>query len=83
MLDQQQNSIFDAYDVLFNSQGWKLFVDETKQNQESIFPKLMSQNVTVEDLYFLKGQNDVYNSILGLQDFMKQFKEDLDEYGSR
>lgn len=79
MLSPEQNKIFDSYDQMFATEGWKMHVDEIKQNQQSIFPQLMSTASSLENLHFLKGRNDAYNAILGLQNLMENVKKNLEE----
>lgn len=78
-LTKEQNEVFDAYDRMFASDGWKMFIEEIKQNQESLFPELMSNSATINEYYFLKGRNDVYMSVLGLQSLMDNVKKDMEE----
>lgn len=78
MLSPEQNAVLDAYNEMFATEGWKMFVKDLKENQDSIAPNLLNAPVTMEDLYFLKGRNDVYNSVLGLQALMENVKKQLE-----
>jgi hypothetical protein len=64
---------------MFATDGWRMFIEEMRLNQQAIFPQLMGTPSTQEDLYFLKGRDDVYKSVLGLQNLMENVKKNMEE----
>lgn len=78
-LSPEQNKIFDEYDRMFHSEGWKMFVDFIKQNQNSLYHTILAPDSTQETLWFCKGRNDVYKTVLGLQNLMEQARKAAEE----
>jgi hypothetical protein len=78
-LTPDQNKVFDAYDHMFASEGWQMFIEEVKRNQEALFPALLESATKVEELWFIKGKNDAYKWLLGLQALMDAVRQNMEE----
>ena len=78
-LDPEQTKVFDEYDRMFHTEGWRMFIDEVKQNQESLYHMILAPDSNQEVLWFCKGRNDVYKSILGLQNLIDQARKSSEE----
>lgn len=71
----EQSKVFDAYDRMFATDGWKLFIEWTRENLQALYPEVLSAQATNETLWFCKGKNAIYTSILGLEDMMEQARK--------
>jgi hypothetical protein len=60
-------------------EGWKMFIEDIRKNKESLIPQLLDINSNSDILWFCKGRNDVYQSILGLQPLIEQARKQLEE----
>jgi hypothetical protein len=81
-LDREQTKTFEAYERMFMSDGWRLWMGEIQENRNALFGQLLSSR-TVEELHFLKGRADVFDAILGLESLMDQVRksqEEVDQY---
>lgn len=77
-LTPDQSKLFDDFDRMFMTEGWKTFVQDIKEKQDQLFPQLLNSS-TREELFFCKGRNDVYTYILGLQNLMEQARLSMEE----
>lgn len=77
-LTPEQSKVFDAYDQLLASEGWRMFEDDMRKNQESLAPLLLQKDSGMEVLWFCKGRNDVYEHILGLRSMLEQLRAQLE-----
>ena len=64
---EEVRTVLEKYEAMFMTEGWKLFLDDIRENKETLFPSLMVRVSTEKDLDFAKGRNDVYTYILGLE----------------
>ena len=74
-LTPEQNEIFDAYDRMFATDGWKMLIDDLKRNQEDLGKMMLSSPSTNDDLWFCKGRNDVFQTLIGLESMMEQLRK--------
>lgn len=79
MVERSQSEVIDAYEHLFAQEGWKMFIEDIKRNQESLAPQLLAMDSTSDQLWFFKGRNDVYTSILGMQGLVEAARQQLVE----
>lgn len=78
-LSPEQSKLFEDFNFMFGTDGWKLLIEDIKLKQDDIPDTLLSNKMTTEDLSFIKGRNDVYTYLLGLQSLMEQFRKQGDE----
>ena len=57
-----------------------MFIEDMKANQQDLFGQLLASRTT-EELHFLKGRNDVYQSVIGLEEAVNQVRamQELDD----
>lgn len=78
-LSPEQSKVFDAYDRMFATDGWRELVSEIKQNQDALKHIILAPESTRDTLWFCKGRNDVYKFLLGLQSLMEQARKAAEE----
>jgi hypothetical protein len=78
MLTDQQKTYFDEIEKTFNTQGWKLFIDDLKGNLEAIKNSLLAQ-ADVEKFFMAKGRFLVLNDILSFQESMQYTRKALEQ----
>lgn len=78
-LDQEQTKVFDAYDRMFATDGWKLLLEEVEQNQKALTQIVLAPESTRDVLWFCKGRNDVYKFLLGLQSLIDHARKASEE----
>ena len=74
----EQSKILDDFDRMAMTDGWKTFVEDIREKKEQLLPQLLA-STTKEELFFIKGRNDVYTYILGLQGLMEAVRKQLEE----
>lgn len=70
-------SALEKYEQMFATEGWRMFIDDIRENAATLFPALMMRVSTEKDLDFAKGRNDVYTYILGLENSIEAVKEQV------
>jgi len=74
MIDKELDKYYSDRFSMFMQQGWEDFIEDVSNLRE---PLLNIKSVkTLEELQFRKGQIDILDWVLGLQDmFEKAYKE--------
>jgi hypothetical protein len=70
---------FDHLRSMFNSQGWKLFIEETQGSVEQL--DSIEACRSLEDLWYRKGQIAAMANILNLESMIKRAEEELETKG--
>ena len=75
--EQENEKYFAAMKEMFNSEGWKYFTEELRENAHVISDL---QNVSDEkDLFHKRGKLDTIGLILNFPDTLKRAEEEQDE----
>lgn len=78
MITDQQRTYFDEMEKMFNTEGWKLFIDDLRGNQEAIKSGIMS--VSDHDSFLVaKGRFLTLTDVLGLQAYLESTRKNLEE----
>lgn len=78
-LSPEQSRIFEEYERMFMTEGWKMFVDDIKKNKEALTGMLLTQGSDQRVLDLCKGRDDVYRSVIGLQAYMEAARKQLED----
>jgi hypothetical protein len=78
MLTDQQRTYFDEMEKMFNTQGWKLFIDDLKGNQEAIKESILSQ-VDMEKFFTCKGRYQTLHDVINLRNFLETARKSLED----
>ena len=62
---------FDALDDMFNSDGWKLYVAQTKELTDNIVEAAPTGAVTNDQWQYARGQISQLRAILGYENFVR------------
>jgi|TARA_R100001129_G_scaffold174270_1_gene146480 hypothetical protein len=73
-LTKDEELYYENYFDLFNSNGWKQFIDEQKHALEEL--KNNAFNGGEDRFYFTKGQVDILNKIVNFSDTMEAVYQD-------
>ena len=73
-LTKEQELYYEKYFDLFNSAGWKQFIEEQKYALEEL--KNNAFNGGEDRFYFTKGQVDILNKIVNFSDTMEAVYQD-------
>ena len=76
-LTKEEEEYYNNYFDMFNSKGWKQLVEEFKVNLVNI--NSVQSTKDVDDMYFRKGQLNVLNSIVNLDDSIGAAYKDATE----
>lgn len=68
-MTREEELYFNNFFDLFNTEGWKQFQAEL-QAKGSMYD--ISKINSTEDLFFVKGELSVLNSVLGFESFIRQ-----------
>ena len=64
-MDTQTETYFRHLKDMFNSEGWKIFLDDIRQGVANVNSVEMAKDE--QDLYFRKGQLAVMSNILNIE----------------
>lgn len=67
--------VFDIYDKLFATEGWKDLVADFNQRKVDIALHLVNSDSDEKELYKAKGICHVYNYIINLENTMESSKK--------
>lgn len=74
-LSLEDSKIFDMYERLFAEQGWRELVEDFKERQARLGPKILNDMKSGEkELAFCQGQNNIYNYIINLEEVLAKAK---------
>lgn len=77
-MDKDTEQYFERYFDLFATDGWKQFIEDMKENKESLSDILSIKDAN--EFFHRKGQINVLSLILNFQDAIEQsFKENQNE----
>lgn len=76
-MTQELLAQIEEYEKTFASEGWKLFIEDIKERDASLFLGLMNSASKEADLNFAKGRHDVYTYILGVERHMSILKDQI------
>jgi hypothetical protein len=76
-LTKEEEEYYNNYFDMFNSKGWKQLVEEFKVNLVNV--NSVQSTKDVDDMYFRKGQLNVLNSIVNLDDSIDAAYKDATE----
>jgi hypothetical protein len=76
-LTKEEEEYYNNYFDMFNSKGWKQLVEEFKVNLVNI--NSVQSTKDVDDMYFRKGQLNVLNSVVNLDDSIGAAYKDATE----
>lgn len=68
-MDKELEQYYNTYFDLFRSEGWKQFIGELSQNALGI--NNLEQTKDEADMYFRKGQLNVLNSVINLENMIE------------
>jgi hypothetical protein len=68
-VDKELERYYNTYFDLFRSEGWKQFIGELGQNALGI--NSLEQTKDEADMYFRKGQLNVLNSVINLENMIE------------
>jgi len=70
----ENSYVFDIYEKMFATPGWKDFVDDIKNKQNNLKDQLLNV-IDPTALYRIQGANHVYNYIVELERAMEAAKK--------
>jgi hypothetical protein len=76
-LTKEEDEYYNNYFDMFNSKGWKQLVEELNVNLVNV--NSVQATKDVDDMYFRKGQLNVLNSIVNLDDSIDAAYKDATE----
>mgnify|MGYP003120689082 CR=1 FL=1 len=76
-LTKEEEEYYNNYFDMFNSKGWQQLVEELKTNLVNV--NSVQSTKDVDDMYFRKGQLNVLNSIVNLDDSIDAAYKDATE----
>ena len=76
-LTKEEDEYYNNYFDMFNSKGWQQLVEELKTNLVNV--NSVQSTKDVDDMYFRKGQLNVLNSIVNLDDSIDAAYKDATE----
>ena len=72
--DMTDEEYFGALKMLFNTEGWKIFMAELADNATSV--NSVEDAKDQDDLMFRKGQLNILGNLLNMEDTIKRAEED-------
>ena len=72
--DMTDEAYFGALKMLFNTEGWKIFMAELADNATSV--NSVEDAKDQDDLMFRKGQLNILGNLLNMEDTIKRAEED-------
>lgn len=76
-MDKELEQYYEAYFDMFNTKGWKQFMEDMEGNQESLNMVLTIRDAN--DFYQRKGKLEVLNLILNFKSYIENsYKEAQD-----
>lgn len=76
-LTKEEEEYYNNYFDMFNAKGWQQLVEELKTNLVNV--NSVQSTKDVDDMYFRKGQLNVLNSIVNLDDSIDAAYKDATE----
>lgn len=76
-LTKEEDEYYNNYFDMFNSKGWQQLVEELNVNLVNV--NSVQSTKDVDDMYFRKGQLNVLNSIVNLDDSIDAAYKDATE----
>ena len=76
-LTKEEEEYYNNYFDMFNSKGWQQLVEELNVNLVNV--NSVQSTKDVDDMYFRKGQLNVLNSIVNLDDSIDAAYKDATE----
>jgi len=76
-LTKEEDEYYNNYFDMFNSKGWQQLVEELKTNLVNV--NSVQATKDVDDMYFRKGQLNVLNSIVNLDNSIDAAYKDATE----
>mgnify|MGYP000223245897 FL=1 len=76
-LTKEEDEYYNNYFDMFNSKGWQQLVEELNVNLVNV--NSVQATKDVDDMYFRKGQLNVLNSIVNLDDSIDAAYKDATE----
>ena len=77
-LTKEEEEYYNNYFDMFNAKGWQQLVEELKTNLVNV--NSVQSTKDVDDMYFRKGQLNVLNSIVNLDNSIDAAYKDATEH---
>lgn len=70
----EESKLIDTYEILFAQTGWKELVNDLSSKRLQMAQGLMEARSDIDQVNFTRGLAAGYQYIIGLEEFIRQYK---------
>lgn len=74
----EESHLIDKYEVLFAQDGWKELVNDLSSKRQQMALSLMEGRSDIDQVNFTRGLAAGYQYVIGLEEFIRQYKHQQD-----